>query len=118
MKCRVSQNVQPPDLLEAFEEFDLAPRASRNAPQRLISGPKRARDGPKRSEKGLKSEVKLHFPKPDSSMRMAQAFLQFGSAAARRRAHTKNESCATWSRLWKQHLKGMFKAFSCSFQDV
>lgn len=58
MKCRISQNVQPPDLLEAFEEFDL---------------------------------VKLHFPKPEGSMRMAQAFFQFGDAASRRRAHTKNE---------------------------
>lgn len=57
MKCRISQNVQPPDLLEAFEEFDL---------------------------------VKLHFPKPDGSTRM-QAFLQFGDAASRRKAHTKNE---------------------------
>jgi len=36
--------------------------------------------------------VKLHFPKPDSSGRMGQAFLEFSSASARRRAHTRNES--------------------------
>ncbi|CAE7622947.1 TUT4 [Symbiodinium pilosum] len=35
--------------------------------------------------------VKLHFPKSDGSGRLPQAFLQFGDAAARRRAHTKNE---------------------------
>eukprot|EP00931_Biecheleriopsis_adriatica_P070756 TRINITY_DN4454_c0_g1_i2.p1 TRINITY_DN4454_c0_g1~~TRINITY_DN4454_c0_g1_i2.p1 ORF type:complete len:753 (-),score=198.88 TRINITY_DN4454_c0_g1_i2:179-2437(-) len=35
--------------------------------------------------------VKLHFPKPESNIRLAQAFLQFGDAASRRRAHTKNE---------------------------
>eukprot|EP00930_Biecheleria_cincta_P075884 TRINITY_DN6307_c1_g1_i1.p1 TRINITY_DN6307_c1_g1~~TRINITY_DN6307_c1_g1_i1.p1 ORF type:complete len:723 (-),score=160.44 TRINITY_DN6307_c1_g1_i1:468-2636(-) len=35
--------------------------------------------------------VKLHFPKPDSSARLAQAFLQFSDSNSRRRAHTKNE---------------------------
>ncbi|CAJ1347395.1 unnamed protein product [Effrenium voratum] len=58
MKCRISQSVTPPDILEAFEEFDL---------------------------------VKLHFPKSETS-RMPQAFLQFGDASSRRRAHTKNET--------------------------
>jgi len=36
--------------------------------------------------------VKLHFPKPDVSGRMGQAFLEFHSAADRRRAHTRNET--------------------------
>jgi len=36
--------------------------------------------------------VKLHFPKPDVSGRMGQAFLEFNSAAERRRAHTRNET--------------------------
>mmetsp|Transcript_32229 Transcript_32229/g.92763 ORF Transcript_32229/g.92763 Transcript_32229/m.92763 type:complete len:732 (-) Transcript_32229:62-2257(-) len=37
--------------------------------------------------------VKLHFSKSDDNgRRMGQAFLEFNSAAARRRAHTKNES--------------------------
>lgn len=34
---------------------------------------------------------KLHFPKPDGTTRMAQAFLEFSCPNARRRAHTKNE---------------------------
>jgi hypothetical protein len=35
---------------------------------------------------------KLHFPKPDGSGRMGQAFLEFIDAKSRRRAHTKNGS--------------------------
>jgi len=36
--------------------------------------------------------IKLYFPKPDGSGRMGQAFLEFGTSAGRRRAHTKNET--------------------------
>lgn len=36
--------------------------------------------------------VKLHFPKPDGTNRMGQAFLEFNSSMNRRRAHTKNEN--------------------------
>jgi len=36
--------------------------------------------------------VKLHVQKIEGSGRLGQAFLEFGSAAARRRAHTKNEA--------------------------
>jgi len=36
--------------------------------------------------------VKLHFPRPETSGRMGQAFLEFNSSADRRRAHTKNET--------------------------
>lgn len=37
--------------------------------------------------------IKLHFPKSDDNgRRMGQAFLEFSSAMARRRAHTRNES--------------------------
>lgn len=85
MKCRISQNVQPPDLLEAFEEFDLA---------------------------------KLHFPKPDGSMRMAQAFLQFGDSASRRRAHTKNEKyiCDCQLQLHYSSQHSLAEALTqCSF---
>lgn len=35
--------------------------------------------------------VKLHFPKPDSNARLAQAFLQFSDSNSRRRAHMRNE---------------------------
>lgn len=35
--------------------------------------------------------VKLHFPKPDGSQRMGQAFLEFDSSVSRRKAHTLNE---------------------------
>lgn len=35
--------------------------------------------------------VKLHFPKLETGMRSAQAFLEFNYARARRAAHTKNE---------------------------
>ncbi|CAE8713450.1 unnamed protein product [Polarella glacialis] len=35
--------------------------------------------------------IKLHFPKPDGSNRMGQAFLEFADSTARRRAHTLNE---------------------------
>ncbi|CAE7197934.1 Tut4 [Symbiodinium natans] len=35
--------------------------------------------------------VKLHFPKSDGTVRMPQAFLQFGDAISRRKAHAKNE---------------------------
>lgn len=80
-----------------------------NALFRARNGLETGRKGPKRAEK---AEVKLHFPKPDSSMRMAQAFLQFGSAAARRRAHTKNESCATWSKCPDRDLDSAMETAS------
>eukprot|EP00439_Symbiodinium_sp_Y106_P081938 s966_g21.t1 len=35
--------------------------------------------------------VKLHFPKSDGTVRMPQAYLQFGDSASRRKAHAKNE---------------------------
>mmetsp|Transcript_39831 Transcript_39831/g.92196 ORF Transcript_39831/g.92196 Transcript_39831/m.92196 type:complete len:683 (+) Transcript_39831:190-2238(+) len=43
--------------------------------------------------------VKLHFQKSDGSVRMPQAFLQFGDAASRRKAHTKNERYITDCQL-------------------
>jgi len=36
--------------------------------------------------------LKLHFPKTDGTVRSGQAYLEFASAAARRQAHTKNET--------------------------
>mmetsp|Transcript_92912 Transcript_92912/g.184435 ORF Transcript_92912/g.184435 Transcript_92912/m.184435 type:complete len:715 (-) Transcript_92912:168-2312(-) len=36
--------------------------------------------------------LKLHFPKTDGTVRAGQAYLEFASAAARRQAHTKNET--------------------------
>jgi len=36
--------------------------------------------------------VKLHFPKADGAGKLGQAFLEFDAAAARRRAHCKNEA--------------------------
>jgi len=36
--------------------------------------------------------LKLHFPKTDGAARAGQAYLEFASAAARRQAHTKNET--------------------------
>eukprot|EP00929_Paragymnodinium_shiwhaense_P111765 TRINITY_DN80052_c0_g1_i1.p1 TRINITY_DN80052_c0_g1~~TRINITY_DN80052_c0_g1_i1.p1 ORF type:complete len:838 (-),score=136.68 TRINITY_DN80052_c0_g1_i1:114-2627(-) len=59
LKCRVTQNLSPQDLLEAFEEYDLQ---------------------------------KLYFPKSENAYPRAQAFLEFPTAQARRRAHTKNET--------------------------
>jgi len=64
-----------------FDVFFLKCRVSQGVtPQALLEG-----------FEGL-GLVKLHFPKPDVSGRMAQAFLEFSSAADRRRAHTRNET--------------------------